>query len=255
MTIAKAGFYEVETALTQSGPGDCLLIKAANVTLNLNRQSVTGSGSGVGVHIEASAGNAFVEGASAVIRGFANGIEIDGTNALAENFSANDNDDAGVYLKAAKQARVANFGANGNRDGVRISQGTLNTLQNPNCADNRRYGIWLLGTTHNSIGTFDLVNNATAGIYAGCWNTGPKMQLCKPAVASSSFNAIFGGQADGGAEQYGVAIDLGDNNNWVAGNISRFNSTTDMFDANPGCGNNLWLANAFGVASTADCIH
>jgi copper-binding protein NosD len=254
MTITKAGVYVVDGPLTQSGLGDCLLIKAANVTLNLNHQTITGSGSGVGVHIEASAGNAFVEGAAATISGFADGIEIDGANAFAENFIANGNDDAGVYLNAAKQARVANFGVNGNTDGVRISQGTLNTLQNPDCADNRRYGIWLRGTTHNIIGTFNLHNNATAGIYAGCWNTGPQIQVCKPAVAPSSFNFIFAGHADGATEQYGVAIDLGDNNNRVVNNVSEFN-TTDMFDANPGCGNNLWLANVFGVIPANDCIH
>ena len=107
MTITTAGVYVVDGPLTQSGPGDCLLIKAANVTLDLNHQTVTGSGSGVGVHIEASAGNAFVEGAAATISGFADGIEMDGANAFAENFFANDNADAGVYLNAAKQARVA----------------------------------------------------------------------------------------------------------------------------------------------------
>lgn len=254
MTITKAGVYEVEGPLTQSGPADCLLIKAANVTLNLNGESVTGNGGGAGVHIEASAGNAFVEGASSTISGFADGIEIDGANAFVENFYADSNGDAGVYLNSAKQARVANFGATGNTDGVRIAQGTLNTLQDSTCADNRRYGIWLLGTTHNSIGTFDLQNNATAGIYAGCWDMGPKMQVCKPAVAPSSFNSIFAGSADGGTQQYGVAIDLGDNNNRVANNTSKFN-TTDMFDANPDCGNNLWLDNVIGVPPTNGCIH
>lgn len=252
MTITKAGVYEVDAPLLQSAAGDCLFIKAANVTLNLNRQSITGSGgsTGAGVHIARSANNAFVEGTSALISGFLDGIEIDSQNALAENFFAENNSDAGVYLKDARMARVANFAANNNKDGVRVSQGTQNTLQNSNCAGNSRYGIWLLGTSHNLVGSFDVENNAFAGVYAGCWGDGPQNLPCKPAVPASGFNYLFGGLAQGNLA-YGLVIDLGDNSNWVANNVSQFNRTGDMFDANADCGKNLWLANVFGKSNEA----
>jgi len=52
-TISKSVVYEVDALLT-SPAGDCLIIRAPNVTVNLNRQIITGQGSGAGVHVLAS---------------------------------------------------------------------------------------------------------------------------------------------------------------------------------------------------------
>jgi hypothetical protein len=224
-TITKAGVYEVDAMLTSPG-GDCLIIRATNVTVNLNRQIITGQGSGAGVHVLSSAASAFIEGDYARIVGFSVGVEIDGANALAENFTAVNNNLAGVYLKGARQGRVSNFNSDNNWDGVRVWQGTGNSLQSFGAYHNNHYGVWLWSTNHNSIGGFDLLDNTVAGIYAGCWNVGPQNAPCKPASAPSTYNIIYGGLARGGSggEAYGVAIDLGNNYNkitstYATGNI------------------------------------
>src|SRR5689334_18195955 len=46
--IGKSGVYEVDSLLTSSG-GDCLIIRAPNVTLNLNSSVITGQQSGAGI--------------------------------------------------------------------------------------------------------------------------------------------------------------------------------------------------------------
>jgi len=242
-TISKSAVYEVDALLT-SPAGDCLIIRAPNVTVNLNRQIITGQGSGASVQVLASGANAFIEGDDATISGFSVGIQIDATTVLAENFSAVNNNLAGVYLKGAKLAKVSNFNSDSNWDGVRVAQGTGNTLQSFGAYRNNHYGVWLLGTNHNSVGGFDLLDNAIAGIYAGCWNIGPQNAPCKPAVAPSGYNIIFGGYARGGndGEEYGIAIDLGNNNNRVTSTYGSGNIQFDFLDENEACGNNLWFA-------------
>jgi len=127
---------------------------------------------------------------------------------------------------------------------VRVAQGTGNTLQSFEAYRNDHYRVWLLGTNHNSVGGVDLLDNAIAGIYAGCWAIGPQNAQWKPAMAPSSYNIIFGGYARGGngGEEYGVAIDLGNNNNCVISTYGSGKIQFDFLDENEGCGNNLWFA-------------
>jgi len=268
--ITKPGFYELETSLTATAPGDCIVIKAANVTLNLNNNSVTGyggstgirgtvgaeaitSGSGAGIHVMPGAANAFIEGNGAVISRFIEGIEIDAPNAFAEHFTVSTNGDAGVYLNAAKQAKISNFTADGNfNDGVRIFKGGMNLLEGFTAENNGRYGVWLEASSRNTIGGgFYVQDNAIAGIYLGCWSVGPKGAACKPALAPSSYNSIFDGGAygaSGGGEKYGIAVDLGDNFNKIAGVTSLYNSIDDVLDNNIDCAGNLWISITDGTS-------
>jgi hypothetical protein len=266
--ITKPGFYELETSLTATAPGDCIVIKAANVTLNLNNNSITGygdsgairqtagadaitSGSGAGIHVMPGAANAFIEGNGAVISHFIEGIEIDAPNAFAEHFTVSTNGDAGVYLNGAKQAKISNFTADGNfNDGVRIFKGGMNLLQGFTSENNGRYGVWLEASSRNTIGSFYLQDDVSAGIYLGCWSVGPQGRACKPSMAPSSYNSIFDGGAygaSGGTENYGVAVDSGDNFNKVAGVTSLYNSTDDVLDNNTDCAGNLWIAIEYGT--------
>jgi hypothetical protein len=255
-TITKSGVYEVDALLTSPG-GDCLVVRVSNVTLNLNRQIITGQGSGAGVHVLSNAANAFIEGDDARIVGFSAGIEIDSANALAENFTAVNNNLAGVYLKGARQARVSNFNADSNWDGVRMWQGTGNSVQSFGAYRNNHYGVWLWSTSHNSIGGFDLLDNTIAGLYAGCWSIGPQNAPCKPAAAPSTYNIIYGGLARGGSggEAYGIAIDFGNNYNKITSTYATGNIPYDFLDENLNCGNNLWFAEGvFYSSQPSACI-
>ena len=247
-TISKGGLYEVNGALVADG-GDCLVISGANVILYLNGFSISGGGSGVGVHVLSSAPNAFIEGHEAMISNFAAGLEIDGSKDLAENFNAAHNTDAGVLLNNAKQAKLSNFTADWNDgDGVRLYKGSYNTVAGSiDASDNARYGIWLYGSSHNSIGGFQVINNAVAGAYLGCSTTGPGANgiECSPKSLVSKNNSLFSGVlgASGfGLQPYGVVIDLGGNSNRVTNmNGNAFETSGDLVDENPNCGTNDWF--------------
>jgi parallel beta-helix repeat protein len=210
----------------------------------------------------ASASNAFIEGRGATISNFADGIEIDGAKAALENFTVTANSDAGLYLKSASQAAISNFTADSNtNDGVRISKGSYNTIVGQvRATNNGRYGVWLLGTSHNNLGGFYVEDNAIAGVYAGCSSSGPIAAPCKPAVPDSKFNAVFDGSVQAssdGTQTYGVVIDTGNDSNRVT-NISSPSpyEKFDLDDENHECAHNAWLGNGviFSLTPT-DCIH
>ena len=247
--ITKAGLYNLNPPsppTLNAGPGDCLIIAASNVVLDLNGSIITGGGSGAGVHVMSSGANAFIEGRFATLSGFTEGIEIDAAKTTAENFTATANSDAGVLLSNAKQAKLSNFSADANgNDGVRVFKGSYNAIVGSVTAtDNGRYGVWLFSTSHDNVGNFFVTNDAIAGIYLGCSGSGPRNSSCKPA---SNYNSIFSGwagPASGGVEAYSIAIDLGNGNNRVT-NLSIASPTPppgyDLFDENAACGTNDWF--------------
>ena len=76
-------------------------------------------------------------------------------------------------------------------------------------------------------------------------------------MAPSSYNIILGGYARGGygGEEYGIAIDLGNNNNRVTSTYGSGNIQFDFLDENEACGNNLWFAQIrIGTASPSNYI-
>lgn len=261
--ISKAGLYEIDaTSGLNSSGGDCMVISASNVILYLNGFPITGGGTGAGVHVIASASNAFVEGREAVISGFAEGIEIDGSKDLAENFTALNNTDAGVLLNNAKQAKLSNFTADSNaNDGVRIYKGSYNTVAGSvNTEANGRYGIWLLNTSHDSVGGFDAEDNSRVGVYIGCSATGPIDATCSPSIPPGKYNSIFNGTVQANTlntQQYGMVIDLDDDFNRVT-NVSSytgFETGGDLVDENPNCANNDWFGHGIIYQPTQSCIH
>lgn len=258
-TLAKSGAYELDNAITAGAAGDCIVISAPNVTLNLDQFGITGAGGRAGIHVMRTAANVFIEGGGATISGFVAGIEIDAPNAIAENFTVSNNGE-GVLLNGAKQAKLSNFSANGNQsDGVKLFKASMNVLQGFYAENNGRYGVWLIASSRNTIGGggagFDTCDNSVAGIYLGCWSDGPHGRACKPRMAPSEHNYVFDGAAyatSGGEQRYGIAIDLADNFNKIANVISKDNTSTvqpyyDVVDQNPDCGGNLWISVEYGT--------
>lgn len=247
--IARPGYYKVDNALVaQADPGDCIQISAPNVSLNLNGYSVSGANAGVGVGVQVmpTAANAFIEGGSATISGFFDGVEIGGVGAIAENFNAENNSDAGVLLNRARLANVANFIASNNRfDGVRFAESVQSVVQSFAASGNNRYGVWLVGSSHDAVSAFTVSDNIIAGVYLGCSFDGPG-GTCPRFAPKSNFNVIFAGVASTSesvpSQDYGVAIDLGDISNRVADITAQWNSTYDIYDANQVCGKNAWFA-------------
>ncbi|HXR24133.1 MAG TPA: right-handed parallel beta-helix repeat-containing protein [Candidatus Binataceae bacterium] len=257
--ITKPGLYEIDNILIASSPaaGDCIVITAPNVSLNLNGFDLLGATRAVGIHVMKTAAKAVIEGNGSTIKTFGVGIQIDAAGALADNFTVNKNTDAGVVINHTQQAQLSNFSSTDNlNDGVRIVGGGFNGLQMTSISGNGRYGVWVEGSSNNSVGNFDISKNALVGIYVGCSQAGPRA-ACLRGVGQSNYNHLFSGTInDSGIQQYGVAIDLGDNFNRVVNVYARFDSQVDLLDENPDCASNYWFAEPIiGVVTPQTCIN
>jgi parallel beta-helix repeat protein len=257
--ITKPGLYEIDNILIASSPaaGDCIVITAPNVSLNLNGFDLLGATSAAGIHVMKTAAKAVIEGNGSTIQTFGVGIQIDAAGALADNFTATKNTDAGVVINHAQQAELSNFTSTDNlNDGVRIFGGGFNGLQMPSISGNGRYGVWIEGSSNNSVGNFDISKNGLAGIYLGCSQAGPRA-ACLRGIGPSNYNRLFSGTIkDSGVQQYGVAIDLGDNFNRVVNVYAWLDSQVDLLDENPDCAKNYWFAEPIiGVVTPPTCIN
>ena len=261
--ITKAGLYEVDSDLIASSPsaGDCIVITAANVSAQPQPLFLEGAPPArSGVHVMKTAAKAFIEGNGATIETFGTGLEIDAPGALADNFIVLSNTDAGIVLNHVQQADLSNFSATDNlNDGVRIEGGGYNVLQMPTITGNGRFGVWIQSSSHNSVGNFAVESNTLAGIYVGCSVAGPHGLCARGATAPSDYNYLFSGVAgifDSGFQDYGVAIDLGDNFNRVVNIAAAQNDKFDLFDVNLDCASNYWFAEAeFGEVQPSNCIN
>jgi Periplasmic copper-binding protein (NosD) len=259
--ITKPGLYQLDNNLFASSPsaGDCLIIQAANVSLNLNNYNLYGTTSAVGIHVMKSAARVFIEGSGSTIQSFGVGIQFDAAAPFADNFTVLSNSDAGILLNRVQQANLSNFSAVDNKnDGVRIDHGGNNLLQMPTISGSGRYGVWIQNSSRNSIGNFDVRNNVLAGIYVGCSQTGPRGSCARGGKPSNS-NYLFSGTAaisSSGIQQYGIAIDEGNNFNRVVNIWAWQNNQLDLFDVNQNCGKNYWFAEStIGQVAPAACIN
>ena len=279
-TISSPGFYQLANALSNSG-GDCIVISASNVTLNLNGNNITqtppggSSSTGAGIHVLATIPpppgcttddtrkghsrpekckpkpleNVFIEGLNNTISGFAYGIEDEGRRVTVDAFSVVGGGD-GLFLNNAHGGEFINFGAESNGTGIYISGGGNNSFAAFDASFNTQYGIWIQGSDHNKVSTFSSVSNtgtlgASGGVYIGCSPTSPGDTTCSD---SSKNNLVFDGDSEGNA--YGIAIAPGAAGNNVANNLTQTNSTDDLFDANANCGTNIWFAD-FGFTNNS----
>ncbi|MBE3602940.1 hypothetical protein IMX07_04805 [bacterium] len=194
--ITHPGYYEVDSPLTAgSDPADCIQISAANVSLNLNGQAITGVNAGSGVHVMPTGAQAYIEGGGATIADFMDGIEIDGVGATVENFVAADNLDAGVLLNHARLATVANFatngaGGDGELDGVRLVGAAQNSIASFSASHVNRFGVWLLGSSHNSISGFTITTRESISDARKTDRTDPAGHLRRKAC-SMRFSKAF----------------------------------------------------------------
>lgn len=268
-SITTTGYYQVQNTLSSTG-GDCLVIQAPYVTLNLNGNAISGSGTGAGIHVldntapdtsnETEIKGVFIEGGSAIISGFATGIEDNAIGTFGEDFQVNSNKGDGLLLRRARGGHYSTFSAEANGvSGVHIRHGSGNTLVALGTTGNTVYGVWLDDSSNNSIDENFAAGNGIAGYYLGCSPTGPNGVSCTH--GSSSSNLIFSSVSFGSAfgsiltQQYGIAVDLGNNNNRIANNGSTSNAIDDMLDENASCGTNIWFFNGFGTANPASCIN
>jgi hypothetical protein len=212
--IRNSGLFTVgASSLTTSGKTSCLTIRAKNITLNLASVPITGpadgTSEGAGIEIDHGSSNVFIEGNGAVISGFQFGIENRAANVTIEDLIVQNNDAAGIHFARATNSAIS-----------------MVTAQN-----NRGFGIWLEGSTLNTVGgNTQVVSNAFDGLLIGCKavvGTG----VCGGIGAGSNQNNIFDVTATGNGTGNGTG------NAWSGGVTLQFNSRFNSIGRSSGSGN------------------
>ena len=183
--ITQGGYYVVQNALSTTS-GDCLVISASDVTLNLNGNNITSTSnpkSGAGIHVmrKNQRGNSvtgvFIEGGffpghvNPVIRGFAAGVENEADGTVGEDLEVFGNID-GLLIKGARGSNFSDFdaggsGADANVNGVHILGGEENTIGAFSSAENNtNSGMWIEQSDDNTVSTNGrFSNNGKYGIW------------------------------------------------------------------------------------------
>lgn len=260
--IAPGSSYVVLQNLVTTGGGDCIRIRAADVTLDLGSAMITGavqSSATIGVHVFPEATDTVVEGtagAPAVVQFFGTGVQVDAHGVTLKNLTAQSNNVGiviqggaayGNTLSALDNTQVGilirNVGAGPFLDNIIVSNTAgpgikLNNVQGASLANvtataNHTYGVWLRSSSHNLIADFTASQNTTAGIYVGCYaNGGLLNRACDPSVAPSNGNILAGLATPARVfgpvqpnQEYGVVIGKGNGGNRVVDVTGSTNGT------------------------------
>jgi len=228
--ITAPGSYKIGLAINAAqgltSSGACIEIASSFVILDAGKKAVTGPGgvspTGTGIWVRRSVRSDFLEGRGTAISGWNVGLLIEGSQIVADNFTANTNGIAGVELNQATDVELTNTTA----------------------SSNLNYGIWVRQSSSNDITNLKTQTNGNIGTYVGCSDIGPISAGC-PGVGPSPNNFIFTGNIAGNSN-YGVALDKGAKSSIVTNQVlggGAHNSKNDLFDANSSCGSNKWFAN------------
>jgi hypothetical protein len=228
--ITAPGSYKIGLAISAAqgltSNGACIEIASSFVILDAGKKAVTGPGgvspTGTGIWVRRSVRSDFLEGRGTAISGWNVGLLIEGSQIVADNFTANTNGIAGVELNQATDVELTNTTA----------------------SSNLNYGIWVRQSSSNDITNLKTQTNGNIGTYVGCSDIGPISAGC-PGVGPSPNNFIFTGNIAGNSN-YGVALDKGAKSSIVTNQVlggGAHNSKNDLFDANSSCGSNKWFAN------------
>src|SRR5216684_4115131 len=93
-------------------------------------------------------------------------------------FFADSNTQGGLIIKHATASAVQSIDASGAGFGMKVSGGGSNVLSIINSNSNGTYGVWLNGSSGNSVNSFTVDGSGLAGVYIGCSTTGPNGTTC-----------------------------------------------------------------------------
>jgi len=187
------------------------------------------------------------------------GLTSSSSNTIA-NFGADYNVGAGVTLTNSSKNQLFNFEANGSvsGSGIVLSDSSSNSIFDFYALDDNFYGVWLNGSSSNSVRFAVTQGNTQAGVYLGCAANGVGGS-CKSGAKTSTKNtvtAIIAGNDTNSpipiAEAYGIAADLGDLQNSLGGLTATGDSSADLDDRNSNCGTNGWFA-TYGPFGSPAC--
>jgi hypothetical protein len=268
-----AGGSYVVTANLVPAPGQpCILVTAPGVTLNLNGHTLTGNpaaaGPGIGIDILAAAAGAHVSGPG-TITAFSTGIVDNANSALLESLTIRANLGDGVLMSGVdgsvldSSAMTAN-GANGvhllNTKDCIVK---YNTQISGNGTAGPGYGVWIEDTVAgasldnivaaNVFGIVAAPQPELAGIWVGASANAPL--ACGVVAPASTGNIIVANKNINLNAVVGIGLECPSaTNNTVTDNHAAGNGAFDLFDGNPACDANSWVADVFGTKNQA-CVN
>jgi hypothetical protein len=276
-TLAGADSLYFLTANLGPVSGNCLVVTAPHVTLNLEGHTITGvwtkstsvlpgppiSIYQIGILIEPTAAGTTVEStvAGGAVDNFTYGILDQANRAviMGPGLLVDNNEAAGASLHDANSSVVRKLVVNASDGaGIDLQGGTGAVLRGNMIGAAQIYGIWDQASTGAQIVNNDVDASGTAGIYLGCSDSADLQDLSCGSASGSQIE--HNDLLDNG--DYGIAIADENLDNSVEGNTVAGDKTYDLEDENAGCdggvtpSGNSWSDNT-GTANqttSASCI-
>jgi hypothetical protein len=254
-TISVSGSYRASGTLTANS-GDCLILAANNISLDLANAQLSGSGTARhAILLEPTATGSSVQRGE-IVGTWHTAVLDEASDSVIFNTDFSDaNLTVGITVAGQAKQLVRNVVISDNdiskapsSFGIHLSLADNCIIENNDVSDGAGiYSIWLDGSSNTTLIDNDESSSPNVGVYIGC-NHSPASfgQTCLPV---SSGNTLLGEDASS-AKNDGIVIDLGDSGNRV---FASFGSI--MLDENPDCDSNVWLGNSFTSASPSNCIN
>jgi parallel beta-helix repeat protein len=238
-TINASGSYGLTNPIGK--PGNCIIIRASNVTLNLNKFGIVGNGKvGQGVTIVHGIKN--VQVTNGPISAWAIGIKDSGVNTHLQSLKVFNNVLRGVALVGATGSLVQNTSFPGNGSISIFADATAGAIvTGNNIGGSGRYGIWVRSSAGFKVRNNSVRQSGIAGIFVGCTVHGILNTLtCKHSNAGTiAYNQVVL------STHLGIAVDHGNTHMHVRYNHVSLSGKADLFDSNSGCGTDTWSRDIF----------
>jgi hypothetical protein len=252
-SIETEGNYYLGNNLVSTGD-DCLVIKAADVTLDFHGHKVTGNRSGIGLHVTAAA-TGFRGGGDGTIERFETGAVIEADGAYFEGVGGSNNADTGILVSGAKGVTLGvNDVAKNRRFGYRLLNASNTLIHNYSAFQNGAYGVFIENSNGSLLDQFEAGDNGAngiAGVYIGCSPNGPSNK-CQ---SSPSLRNVVSHGSMFNNTKYGLVVDRGSDQNVLANVPAGNNPTDDFFDGNKNCADNLWFFDTFTTSNNPGCMN
>ncbi len=272
-TIGAPGSYVVANPLSASQgltlKGACIDIAGENVTLDVY-DNIVGPGSdagcdsdkpkknaGIGIHVLSMAKNASINFFNVSIElpsacGWNIGLESDGSDdGWNQAFASYNN--VGMLFENATDSNCLACDFLYNVTGVEVAGGSGNTIAGGESIGNSQYGIWLNGTTGNTISEDFPDQNNLAGIYLGCSAKGDVTPAIPCTITPTTGNVLTNNYSEYGNKKYGIAVEKGSIGNEFLENEAWYNGKYDFIDGNHECTYNLY-SDDYYYTKSPQCI-
>lgn len=234
-TISSPGTYQ----LTADCSGDGITVTANNVTLRLNRHTMTGSGSTNGVEASNLAGLQVV--GPGTLYGYVIGVNwAFVTGSRVRGVTITNSTAHGVALFDSSSNQFVSDTVTGSQfHGLTFNGSNSNLLNRVVSSGNGSNGVFLASASYNKVEHSIISSNGLDGIFVNSIGNGP---ADSNQITANTLNSNY----------QGIEIGSSTGGNNIFGNSAHSNATDDIVDDTLGCAA-YWSSNSFDTANQG-CI-